>query len=109
MKQELQIRLQPEQIKDLLAGGRLIVDVEEPKPAEVVSAPIVPATGLPVRKIPETKKHNFRKSGTCADCLHFSRRYNAFRCQKKTFPGDCYLFAALYRVCDLFEPKGRNL
>ena len=106
-RQELQIRLHPSQIANLSKGGRLVIDVDEPAPAEVTTAQISEATGFPVRIIPKTKKNNFRQSGTCCDCAGYKRRYgeNVFRCGKKTFKGDCYAMAALSRVCDLFEPK----
>jgi hypothetical protein len=106
MATELQIRLTPEQA-EALKTGRLVIDVEQPAPAEVCEAEISEATGQTVRTIPETKKNNFRDSGTCSDCQHFNRRRgaNVFRCGKKTFKGDCYVYAALRKTCDLFELK----
>jgi len=106
-RQELQIRLNPAQLANLGKGGRLVIDVDDPAPAEVTTAEISESTGLPVRVVPVTKKNNFRCSGTCADCVGFNRQRgsNVFRCRKKTFKGDCYVMAALSRVCDRFEPK----
>ena len=110
-RQELQIRLNAAQIANLGNGGRLVIDVDDPAPAEVTTAEISEATGFPVRIIPKTKKNNFRASGTCSDCAGFNRRKgaNVFRCSKKTFKGDCYAMAALSRVCDRFEPKNGGL
>lgn len=107
-RHELQIRLQPSQLANLGKGGRLVIDVEMPEPAEVTTAQISEATGFPVRIIPTTKKNNFRTSGTCSDCSGYNRRRgaNVFRCSKKTFKGDCYAMAALSHVCDKFQPKG---
>jgi len=107
MAHELQIRLQPAQLENFKAGGRLVIDVEIPAPAEVTTAQISESTGQTVREIPTTKKNNFRASGTFSDCAGYSRQRgsNVFRCRKKTFKGDCYGMAALFRVCDLFEPK----
>jgi hypothetical protein len=108
MATEIQIRLQPAQIEGLRNGGRLVIDIETPAPAEVSTAEIGEATGFPVRVVPTTKKNNFRQSGTCCDCIGYSRRHgtNVFRCRKSTFKGDCYAMAGLQRVCDLFETKG---
>ena len=106
-RHELQIRLKPSQLENFKRGGRLVIDVETPAPAEVTTATISEATGQVVREIPKGK-NNFRPAGTCGDCAGYSRQRgaNAFRCSKKTFTGDCYLFAALARTCDLFQPKG---
>jgi hypothetical protein len=106
-RQELQIRLNPAQLANLSKGGRLVIDVDDPAPAEVTTAQICEATGQTVRVIPTTKKNNFRTSGTCCDCIGYNRRRgaNVFRCTKKTFKGDCYAMAALSHVCDKFEPK----
>lgn len=107
-RQELQIRLNPAQLANLSKGGRLVIDVDDPAPAEVTTAQISEATGFPVRVIPATKKNNFRTSGTCCDCAGYNRRRgaNVFRCSRKTFKGDCYAMAALSHVCDKFQPKG---
>ncbi len=106
MPRELQIRLTEAQA-EALKTGRIVIDVEQPAPAEVSGAMLSESTGLPVRIIPKTKKNNFREAGTCGDCQGFTRRRgaNVFRCNKKTFKGDCYVYAALSRTCDLFKSK----
>ncbi len=108
MATELHIRLTAAQVEEMRAG-RLVIDVDNPMPAEVTTSQISEATGQIVREIPKGK-NNFRPAGTCCDCSGYKRQRgaNCFRCTRKTFKGDCYLFAALARTCDLFEPKNRE-
>ena len=103
---EIHIRLKESQIEQMKAG-RVLIDVEHPAPATVTEADICPATQQTIRMVPAGKNNWRNREGSCNRCRYYFKKYgmNYYTCTKETFKGNCVVYAADNRLCDLFQPK----
>lgn len=72
---------------------------------EVYEQELDTADMTPVRKVPESDKNRFRRTGSCVECQHRRVVGKEIHCSKKTFDSGAWSTFMDNYTCDLFERR----